>query len=246
MTRRNFFKNLQKVILCVFLFSGIANQAQNIGSTDTLYPNPSQNIKYHNEWTSKEYPRRIKQFKENPLLEAEIVFLGNSLTQLGRDWSEKFNTTGIRNRGIAGDVTDGVLARLDEIIYFKPKAVFLLIGINDLFNLHKNEGIPSATYVGNNIVTIAKTIRKASPQTTVYVQTVLPTKHEYLKHDIVEVNTVLMKNKDQYTLIDLHETFINDAGFIKEDLTNDGTHLTTKGYAVWVDFLRPIIQKLKD
>lgn len=170
-----------------------------------------------------------------------MFFLGNSLTQLGGDWSEKFSTTGVRNRGIAGDVTDGVLARLDEIIYVKPKAVFILIGINDLFNLHKKEGIPSAKYVGENIIKIAQSISNNSPETTVYVQTLLPTKYSYLKDYITEVNTLLKAHKAHYKLIDLHERFVSSSGFIKEDLTNDGTHLTAKGYAVWVDFLRPLM-----
>ena len=58
-----------------------------------------------------------------------IIFIGNSITEGGKNWSEKFNIPNIRNRGISGDVTDGVLERLDEIIFFKPKAVFILIGI---------------------------------------------------------------------------------------------------------------------
>ena len=37
------------------------------------------------------------------------------------------------NRGISGDFTNGVLARLEEITHYKPKAIFLLIGVNDLF-----------------------------------------------------------------------------------------------------------------
>ncbi|WP_435132173.1 GDSL-type esterase/lipase family protein [Formosa sp. A9] len=236
---------IKTLIISLYFCCGINLFAQQSTPIDSLYPDTTLKITYHNAWTSKEYPRRIKQFKEQPLKPGEIVFLGNSITQMGRDWSEKFNTTGIRNRGIAGDVTDGILARLDEIIYFKPKAVFILIGINDLFNLHKNEGIPSATYVGKNIVKIARTIKRESPNTAVYVQTVLPTKYNYLQAHITEVNQLLKANKQYYNLIDLHQQFVNDADFIKDELTNDGTHLTPEGYSVWVETLSPIIQNLK-
>lgn len=236
---------IKTLIISLCFCCGINLFAQQTNPIDSLYPDAALKIRYHNAWTSKEYPRRIKQFKEQPLQPGEIVFLGNSITQMGRDWSEKFNTTGIRNRGIAGDVTDGVLARLDEIIYFKPKAVFILIGINDLFNFHKNEGIPSATYVGKNIVKIARTIKRESPNTAVYVQTVLPTKYDYLQTHITEVNQLLKASKQYYNLIDLHQQFANDADFIKDELTNDGTHLTPKGYSVWVETLSPIIQNLK-
>ncbi|MGJ5640537.1 GDSL-type esterase/lipase family protein [Formosa sp. S-31] len=235
-----------KYIFITFGFCLVLNlKAQESHILDRLYPADSLKITYHNAWTLKEYPRRIQQFKKDPLKPNEIVFLGNSLTQLGRNWSQKFQTTGIRNRGIAGDVTDGILARLNEINYFKPKAVFLLIGINDLFNLHKKEGIPSAKYVGKNIVNIAEHIKKESPSTIIYVQTLLPTKHEFLKNYIVEVNAILQENKQHYTFIDLHSQFVNNTGFIKDELTNDGTHLTPEGYTRWVSFLSPIIKKLK-
>jgi hypothetical protein len=58
----------------------------------------------------------IREFKSNPLNFNDIVFLGNSITESGKDWSKRLNYPNIKNRGIGGDVTDGVLARLDEII----------------------------------------------------------------------------------------------------------------------------------
>ena len=58
--------------------------------------------------------------------------MGNSITAGGGNWSLRLDYPNIKNRGIGGDTTDGVLARLDEVIYFQPEAVFLLIGINDL------------------------------------------------------------------------------------------------------------------
>lgn len=64
-------------------------------------------------------------FKAESLQLHDIVFLGNSITQLGRDWGTRLNNPAIKNRGIAGDVTDGVIHRLGEITYIKPTAVFL-------------------------------------------------------------------------------------------------------------------------
>ena len=48
----------------------------------------------------------------------------------------KLGIENVRNRGISGDVTDGVLLRLGELIKYKPTSIFIMIGINDLFNLH--------------------------------------------------------------------------------------------------------------
>ena len=161
---------MKKIFLPLFfiaLSNGIFGQSLSLPteSLEKLYPNQKIVSRYHNDWTQKYYPKRIQEFKKESLEFGEIVFIGNSITEGGKDWSAKFGINHIRNRGIAGDLTDGVLQRLDEIIYFKPKAVFILIGINDLFNLHHNEDnrslkydkiVPSTGYVAKNILKIAK------------------------------------------------------------------------------------------
>ena len=100
------------------------------------------------------------------------LMLEYQITAEGEDWGRRFGYSKIKNRGIGGDVTYSVLARLDEIIYFKPRAVFLLIGINDLWN--NTPTIPKPAYIGTNIIKIADIIKRRSSDTKVYIQTVLP------------------------------------------------------------------------
>lgn len=95
--------------------------------------------------------------------ESEIVFLGDSLSDYC-EWSEFFPNQRIKNRGIAGDTTDGILNRIDEVIQSKPQKLFLLIGINDL-----NQG-KTRTHIVTNYRLILKTFKEQSPQTIVYVQ----------------------------------------------------------------------------
>ena len=118
-------------ILLLIVFP-ITLLSQNNLTINHLYPKNDLIIKSQDDWGKKNYKKVIEEFKEKPLNLNDIVFLGNSITAGGNDWSERLNIPNIKNRGIGGDTTDGVIARLDEIIYFKPKAVFLLIGINDL------------------------------------------------------------------------------------------------------------------
>lgn len=63
---------------------------------------------------------------------ADVVMLGDSLTEGGGDWRELFPVFLVKNRGISGDTTEGVLGRLDEVIGRKPQVVAVLIGINDV------------------------------------------------------------------------------------------------------------------
>lgn len=139
---------------------------------ESLYPRQDLMLEYQDDWGRNNYKKIIKEFKKNPLEFDDIVFLGNSITAEGEDWGRRFGYSKIKNRGIGGDVTDGVLARLDEIIYFKPRAVFLLIGINDLWN--NTPTIPKPAYIGTNIIKIADIIKRRSSDTKVYIQTVLP------------------------------------------------------------------------
>jgi len=137
---------------------------------DSLYPSANQTIATHNEWTSKNYPKMIKSFKANPLRLHDIVFVGNSITSQGRNWGERLNNKAIKNRGIAGDVTDGLIARLGEINYIKPTAVFIEIGINDLLN-----DTLSPERTAKNIIRITKIIHQQNPKTKIFVETVFPT-----------------------------------------------------------------------
>ena len=120
------------------------------------------------------YNKRCSDFNESPIGFDKIVFLGDSITEAGEDWNKYFNTQNIVNRGISGDTTEGVLARLSEIYYYKPLAVFLLIGINDIFNTDSpNRDNITPKYVGDNIIHIADTVLEHS-STHFFIQTTLP------------------------------------------------------------------------
>ena len=122
---------LLKVIIFVLLLSGC-------DSSMNLYPNPDIKIDNQQEWQKKLYFERITEFKKDPIGKNKIVFLGNSITQGGGDWNERYQCSNIVNRGISGDYTNGILKRLDEITFYKPTAVFLMIGINEFFADNSN------------------------------------------------------------------------------------------------------------
>ena len=218
---------------------------QNLNNTNSLYPNENIFIKYHDDWGRNNYKKVVKEFKKYPLNKGDIVFLGNSITAGGKDWSIRLNYPNIRNRGIGGDVTEGVLRRLDEITYYKPKAVFLLIGINDLWNTSPFE--PSSNYISKNIIRITQEIKKKSPKTKVFVQTILPVEKPIYRIPINEINNFLKseESKNSYSIIDLHSVFVDDKGLIIEDFFSDGIHLTEQGYNNWVKIIRPIVQSIK-
>src|SRR5690349_13279539 len=103
---------------CLLGTTGVAN-AQNAVKIDSNYAN------YY-------YKQRVEYFNKMPHVKNEIVFLGNSITERG-EWQEILSgyRCPIVNRGVGGDNSFGILARMDEILAAKPKAIFLMDGIND-------------------------------------------------------------------------------------------------------------------
>ncbi|MDF2189639.1 GDSL-type esterase/lipase family protein [Paraflavitalea sp. CAU 1676] len=229
------------------LSAGIARQVLRLAfysiltlsATSSLAQEPPKKIdsSYNNTY----YQGRMELFNTLPLQQKGIVFLGNSITERG-NWSELLPGQKIMNRGIGGDNTFGVLARLDMVVKANPKKVFLLIGINDL-----SRALPREVIL-HNYERIINYIRTNAPKTTLYVQSVLPlyeplTTAAYLKNkkdSILQLNVGIKALADKYklTYINLHEVLADGNGDLKKEYTADGIHLRPAAYVLWVDFLR--------
>lgn len=171
----------------------------------------------------------------------DIVFLGNSITERG-EWSELIQNKKVANRGIGGDNSFGVKARLQSIIAQKPSKVFIMIGINDL-----GRGLPVPVIVSNYQQIVAQ-LQKGLPKAKLYVQSVLPLNEALLKYDYLKgknakvkaLNEELKKLAAQHglTYINLHEVMGDEMGELKKDFTKDGIHLTTDAYGAWAAYLK--------
>ncbi|TYA84480.1 GDSL family lipase [Seonamhaeicola marinus] len=239
------FKKTKHIVFGLFIISFIYNcDTKKAEKTKmSLYPDQNLKIKFHNDYAVGHYPKRIKDFKKNPLQHGDIVFIGNSLTEGGGDWSKKLNIPNIKNRGIGGDIADGVLERLDEITFFKPKVAFLLIGINDIDNLVYEKQIPSTQYIANNILKIVNKIHEKSPETKIFVQTILPTLDDQLNPFVTDLNAILKhQDKSSYELIDLYSAFVEN-DLVKTEFYRDRLHLNNAGYTNWCQVIKPYLNK---
>jgi len=182
------------------------------------------------------YYHKKTHFENLPNAEDEIIFLGNSITD-GAEWSEMFQDLRIKNRGISGDITEGVLLRLKEVTDSKPLKVFIMIGVNDL---SKNI---SATQILYNYENIIKSIKSASPKTKIYVQSVLPVNSDFprFKNHTNKTKQIIALNSDlvkiarihRVEFVDLFSVFKNGSGQMDKKYTLDGLHLNAEGYKLW-------------
>jgi lysophospholipase L1-like esterase len=179
-----------------------------------------------------QYVGRTGLFKQLNIPENSIVFLGDSLTQRS-SWNEMFNSNKIINRGIESDTTEGVLHRLDDITNAKPDKIFLMIGINDLRTDQKVSSIVK------NYSKILNSIHEQTPNTEVYIQSVLPVNNEIIgkvvnNDDVLKLNDNLQKFAKEYNYkyIDLYSK-VSTGNQLKSQLTVDGIHLKGEGYKIW-------------
>ncbi|WP_299756528.1 GDSL-type esterase/lipase family protein [uncultured Pontibacter sp.] len=187
------------------------------------------------------YQVQVDQFRAYPNSRKDIIFLGNSLTA-HPNWSELLELKHAKNRGISGDITFGVLERLNEVTEGKPSKVFLLIGINDI-----SRNIPDSLIL-ENYKKIVKRVKAESPATKLYIQTLLPTNNTFtkFKRHYNREEHVFWLNKElkqlaaaeNITLIDLYPEFTDSEGKLREAYTHDGLHLTYEGYQKWAEILR--------
>lgn len=197
--------------------------------------------KIDSSYNNTYYQGRMELFNNLPVVKGGILFLGNSITERG-PWSELLPGKIILNRGIGGDNTFGVLARLEGVAKAAPKKIFLGIGINDLSRNLPREVILS------NYRRILDYLHVNTPKTKIYIESVLPlneplTTPEYLKNkkdSILLLNTGIQQIAKEYnvTYINLHEIFADENGDLKKELTADGIHVKPQAYVMWVEFLK--------
>lgn len=184
--------------------------------------------------------RRMSIFANEPFSTGQVVFLGNSITE-GGPWATLIKNYSVLNRGIGGDITFGVLQRLDEVIKRQPIKLFVLIGINDI-----GKDIPDAV-IADNCRKIVERVQKGSPKTEIFLQSILPVNptiknfpQHYDKQDHITATNQLLKHvavNANVKFIDLHPLFLDDKKLLDPRYTNDGLHLTQAAYEAWVKFL---------
>lgn len=176
------------------------------------------------------YEAKKQFFEAMPNDTNEIIFLGNSITE-GCDWAELFRNSKIKNRGISGDIIEGLINRINEVVESHPQKIFLLIGTNDLA---RNKSINQILSDYERLIIL---IKDKTPKTELYIQSILPTHNQETRKngDIMEINKGLIKLSAKYNsvFINLFESFRNEKNELDLTYSYDGLHLNGNGYLLW-------------
>ena len=172
---------------------------------------------------------RYDSFKATPTVEGQIMFVGNSITNM-HSWFEAFDShQEVVGRGNSGGFAYEVLDNLESYIDNKPSKLFLMIGTNDV-----SSGI-SYQLTAKRIEAIARRVRLESPETEVYLQTILP-RSSNAKPDYELCNALVKQfveelNDPKVHHINLSEVCAPLNG--NSTWSYDGLHPRPIGYAAW-------------
>jgi lysophospholipase L1-like esterase len=180
----------------------------------------------------------VEIFKVLPDDSDEIIFIGDSYIQ-NFYLTEFFQNLKIKNRGVNGDSTSGVLARFNETTQRKPSKIFIELGVNDILN-----GVPIDT-IYRNYCLIINQIKENSPGTRIYVQSILPNSFTIYNTNtpalflIKEMNNRLIQlcKTKQIIYVDLYKHFIFKGTMNPKYTGRDKLHLNAEGYVLWKNII---------
>jgi len=169
----------------------------------------------------------------------KILLIGDSITEAFKT-DKLLPELNIINKGVYGDNTTGVLARLEkDVIDQNPDVVFVLIGTND-FALERTDD-----ELTGNIDKIINILTEKLENAAIYLTPILPTRNIENRPNerIREVNNTLKMLTQKYGIryFDLYSCLL-DNGQIAEHFTIDGLHLSDDAYKIWADFLTSTLQ----
>jgi len=187
------------------------------------------------------YADKAAQYEKEPVITGRIIFLGNSITEMGR-WAYLLGDSTVVNRGIGGDVTFGVLKRINDIIVRQPSKLFLLIGINDI-----SKDVPDVV-IADNIRKIIEQVQHQSASTKIYLESILPVnpdiphfpQHYDKNPHVISTNKLLQQVAANagVVFVDTYSLFNDGTGKLKKEFTWEGLHVNPAGFEYWIKYLK--------
>ncbi len=187
----------------------------------------------------------VTKTKIKQIVSENILFLGDSITHR-YDLNKYYKNKHIVNSGEEGNLTSNILDNMEDRVYrYNPSKVFLLIGTNDI------AWEKSPDEIVDNISKIVDNIKSNRKNAAIYVESIYPTNNEVKQSNagirsndkIDRTNEKieqLCKNED-ITYIDINSSLKNDNGKLKEEYSEDGLHISDKGYEIITDIIKKYI-----
>lgn len=177
--------------------------------------------------------------------ERRVVFMGDSITD---GWTNPkyggfFPGKPYVDRGISGQTTPQMLIRFrPDVLALRPEVVVILAGTNDLAG---NTGPVTLEAIEGNLASMSELARAGGVR--VVLSSLLPVS-DYEKRDGKPIIQTTRRPPEQIralnewmkryaaengaTYLDYYSAMVDERGFLKAELSEDGLHPNAQGYAV--------------
>lgn len=187
------------------------------------------------------------------IVDENILFLGDSITEMYHldDYYEDYHVV---NSGVGGNTTQDILDDMEGRVYrYNPSKVFLLIGTNDMCLDKYKDDIPE------HIQEIISLIKKNRKYAKIYIESIYPinnTDDDKINHKhvsdrtnehIKELNKEIKKiaKEEGITYINMYDILVDEDNQLNIDYTDEGLHISEKGYDVITNELLKYIKDEK-
>jgi N-acetylglucosamine-6-sulfatase len=188
--------------------------------------------------------------------EAELVFLGDSITQgwegAGKQvWEQKWAPLKAANFGIGGDRTEHVLWRLEHGNFdgLKPKAIVLMIGTNNTGHQKPDGYQCPAQQTADGVKAILGKLKAKCPDAKVLLLAIFPRgadANDAFRKQNEATNALIKSYADDKTVffMDLGQKFLQPDGTLSAEIMPDRLHLSEKGYEIWAEAIEAKVKEL--
>jgi lysophospholipase L1-like esterase len=238
------------ITCCVLSACAVSASAQTTqGRTDPCAETKAQLAR--DEARLKDWPQLTRYRDANAKVappakgENRVVFMGDSITDSWQNpkFGGFFPGKPYLDRGISGQTTPQMLIRFrPDVIALRPKAVVILAGTNDIAG---NTGPTTLEAIEGNLASMSELARANGIR--VVLASLLPIS-DYEKRDEKPIVQTTRRPPEQIralndwmrryaaengaTYLDYYSATVDDKGFLKDELSDDGLHPNAKGYAV--------------
>ena len=231
----------KKIRLILVLTAALLLVATAIALFGFVFPKQKQQKEFQQavqDYRAAKTAQYIRENEQYDDYEVQVAFLGDSLTD-GYDLANYYPQYITSNRGIGGDTTFDLEARLQVSVYdLKPQVVVMLIGANNMDTMFEN------------YEAILQGLKTNLPQTQVVLLslTAMGGEHWGSKNQLAAYNNVTIRglaDKYGFHFVDLYTPLYDiSTREVYAGYTVDGGHFTPKGYEVLTAHITPVLDSL--
>lgn len=213
------------------------------------------------------YDRHAEVLRIKDSIDPGIVLIGNSITHFWgglpalknvdgtarkpngpNAWASVFGNRRVLNLGFGWDRTQNVLWRLDhgELDGLHPKKVVILIGTNNTSETN-NARMNTAEEIAAGIREICLRVRSKVPTAEIVLMAILPREErpDHPRRVLINQTNQILKEfaaTNQLRFLDIGTAMLEPDGTLSRSIASDFCHPTEKGYQIWADALKPLLQ----